>query len=42
MINQIQPWINNDEADYIKKVITKKYLTEHKETNKFENNLKKN
>ena len=41
MINQIQPWINNDEANYIKKVIKKKYLTEHKETNKFENNLKK-
>ena len=41
MINQIQPWINNDEGNYLKKVLQKKYLTEDEETKKFENNLKK-
>jgi perosamine synthetase len=41
MINQIQPWINDDEANYVKEVLKKKYLTESKETIKFENNLKK-
>ncbi len=42
MINQIQPWINDDEANYLKRVIKKKYLTESLETIKFENNIKKN
>lgn len=41
MINQIQPWINNDEGNYLKKVLKRKYLTEDKETKKFENNLEK-
>ena len=40
MINQIQPWINNEEGNYLKKILKKKYLTEDKETKKFENNLK--
>ena len=35
-ITQIQPWINSDEANYIKKIVQKKYLTESKETEKFE------
>ena len=42
MINQIQPWINNEEGNYLKKILKRKYLTEDKETQKFENNLKKN
>lgn len=41
MINQIQPWINNEEGNYLKKILKRKYLTEDKETQKFENNLKK-
>ncbi len=41
MIKQIQPWINNEEGNYLKKVLRKKYLTEDLETKKFENNLKK-
>ncbi len=41
MINQIQPWINSEEGNYIKKVLSKKYLTENKETEKFEKNIKK-
>ena len=41
MINQIQPWISNDEGNYLKKVLKRKYLTENKETIKFENNIKK-
>ena len=41
MINQIQPWINSQESNYIKKVLSKKYLTENKETKKFEDNIKK-
>jgi len=40
-INQIEPWINFQEANYIKKVISKTYLTENIETKKFENNIKK-
>lgn len=40
MINQIQPWINSQEANYLKKIINKKYLTENQETKKFEKNLK--
>ena len=39
-INQIQPWINHEEANYVKKVITKTYLTENFETKKFEKNIK--
>lgn len=35
-IKQIQPWINKEEASYIKKIVQKKYLTEDKETSKFE------
>ena len=41
MINQIQPWINSQESNYIKKILSKKYLTENKETKKFEENIKK-
>ncbi len=40
-INQIEPWINSKEANHIKKVINKTFLTENKETKKFENNLNK-
>lgn len=40
-INQIEPWINSREANYIKKVVKKTFLTEQYETKKFENNLKK-
>jgi len=35
-INQIQPWINHEEANYVKKIISKTYLTENIETKKFE------
>ena len=35
-ISQIQPWIDNNEADYINKVVKRGYLTENKETSKFE------
>ncbi len=41
-INQISPWIDKLEANYIKKVIEKKYLTESNETNKFEKYFQKN
>ena len=41
-IKQIQPWINSEEARYIKKIVQKKYLTENKETEKFEKYFKKN
>ncbi len=40
-INQIQPWIDKQEANYIKKIVSKTYLTENKETQIFEKNLKK-
>ena len=40
-INQIQPWINHEEANYLKKIISKTYLTENIETKKFEENIKK-
>ncbi len=40
-INQISPWINNKEFKNLNKVVKKTYLTENKETFKFENNLKK-
>jgi perosamine synthetase len=40
-INQIQPWIDNQEASYLKKVVLKSFLTENKETLKFERNIKK-
>lgn len=40
-INQVQPWIDNKEANYIKKVVLKTYLTENKETEKFEKNIKR-
>ncbi len=36
-INQIKPWIDSSEANYIKKVVRKTFLTEGKETEKFEN-----
>ena len=36
-INQIEPWINSREANYIKKVVKKTFLTEQYETKKFEN-----
>ncbi len=35
-ISQIQPWIDNNEANYINKVVKRGYLTENKETSKFE------
>ena len=35
-INQINPWIDSSEANYIKKIIQKTYLTEGNETLKFE------
>ncbi len=41
MINQIQPWINDDEGNYLKKVLKRKYLTENIETKRFERNLSK-
>ena len=40
-INQIEPWINSKEANHIKEVINKTFLTENEETKKFENNLNK-
>jgi len=40
-INQIQPWIDSQEASYLKKVVLKSFLTENKETEKFEKNIKK-
>ena len=39
-ILQIQPWIDNKEASYIKKIVSKTYLTESFET-KLEKDLKK-
>ena len=36
-INQIKPWIDSAEANYIKKVVRKTFLTEGEETEKFEN-----
>ncbi len=41
-ISQINPWIDSSEAEYLKKVLQKKYLTENKETYKFEKYFKKN
>ncbi len=41
MINQIEPWISNEEGNYLKKVLKRKYLTENKETAIFENNIKR-
>ena len=35
-INQIKPWVNKAEANYIKKIVQKTYLTEGDETLKFE------
>jgi len=40
-IKQIEPWIDNKESDYIKKVVSKTFLTESFETKKFEINVKK-
>ncbi len=36
-IIQVQPWIDHQEANYIKKIINKTFLTEAAETKKFEN-----
>ena len=41
LIKQIEPWIDQKESVYIKKIIDKKYLTESYETLKFENRIKK-
>ena len=41
-ILQIQPWIDNKEASYIKKIVSKTYLTESFETKKLEKRFKKN
>lgn len=41
-INQISPWIDSSEANYIKKILQKKYLTESNETYKFEKYFQKN
>jgi perosamine synthetase len=38
-INQIEPWINSTESNYIKKIVSKTFLTESHETKKFENNI---
>ena len=38
-INQIQPWINNSEAEHIKKIVKKTFLTENLETKKFEKRI---
>ena len=40
-INQIEPWINKEESNYIKKIVSKTFLTENKETKKFEQNINK-
>jgi len=40
-IKQIQPWIDNKEANHIKRVVQRTFLTEDKETKKFENSIKK-
>jgi perosamine synthetase len=41
-IPQIQPWIDNSEGEYLKKILKKKYLTENFETRKFEEYFEKN
>ena len=40
-IINVEPWLDNLEAEYTAKVINSKYLTENKETKLFENNIKK-
>lgn len=40
-INQIAPWIDNKELKNLNMVMKKTFLTENKETLRFENNLKK-
>ena len=40
-IIQIQPWIDSQEANYLKKIINKTFLTEAGETKKFENRITK-
>ena len=40
-INQISPWIDNKEFKNLNTVMKTTFLTENKETFKFENNLKK-
>ena len=39
-INQTTPWLNNQESKNIYKVVQKTYLTENKETLKFEKNIR--
>ena len=39
-ISQTQPWIDNKEANYIKNVVKKTFLTENNETKKFELKVK--
>ena len=34
-ISQTQPWIDNEEANYIKNIVKKTFLTENNETKKF-------
>ena len=36
MITQIQPWIDEQELEQLKRVITSTYVTEHKLTKEFE------
>ena len=40
MIPQIQPWIDDKELDYLKKVVKSTYVTEHLLTEEFENRIK--
>ena len=40
-IIQIEPWIGDKEANHIKKIVKKTFLTESHETKKFENSFVK-
>lgn len=40
-IQQIKPWIDNSEINYLKKIAKTKFLTESKYTKKFENKISK-
>ncbi len=40
-IIQIEPWIGQEEANYIKKIVKKTFLTEGEETKNFENTIAK-
>ena len=41
-ILQIEPWIDNAEANYLKKIVNKTFLTEGNETKNLKKNLSQN